>query len=542
MARSEEERIFDEFCKLVSPQQRFVDVGAQVRVWRHRDEEGNAKPGELLPTVYGGRYDRLLKTYVGPPQNIHELKIHPGQLPLVLWDPSTNPGIMHVMALGTPGVGKTTSLAIKAAIEGIRSPNLKIGMVAPTRERREILWSEFLDLVQPLGWVEDINTLKQRIKLTSGTIYDFVAAQRPSRRLGSPFQGKSWHRAFVDESQNVEAYAQRDIEERGRNAGGKYVVFHSATNATDLKWRDRLRFYKENPQTHALMLLIGHENVFLPPGWYDRLKAQYSDRDYRERILLEDLPPEQRIYPSFNWRASIRPRPEYGWTDITAQVAQEFMGRPAKYILGHDPGVRTTYTVALKVYREPSTGERIWWAVDEWLSRSYTTADQHARKIKERVHESDCVAQVDPHINSSDVDKSDYHLLRKEGFDAKPAWNGKIPIRHRIAMVNCLLEDVTGKRRLFIDCDVDRKPRCPNLARALQTLTLPESGQLEAYRKDDDDQTHAPAALGYGLFRVERIRGTPTVFEQTTGEPTEAQKQRRGGLALASARERKRWG
>lgn len=525
MALSEEDKLLAAVERALLVGDRYFDCGLQLRVWK-RGKGGVAVPGKLLPKVYGGRYDRFLRKYVGAPEHVDELSCHKGQLPLLLWD---DPDKRWLMALGTPGVGKTYALLTKAALLIADRPNSNGGIVAPTGERRDIVWDEFLDIIGPLGWIDDMSTLKHRIWTKNGNIIDFVGAQRPSKKRGAPFQGKSWDWVVVDESQNVEDYAHTDIATRGRRAGLKFLVVESATNLSDRRFQERVKRYDDGKR-HHVMRLVGKENPFVDEDWWSVLADSLDPRVYRQQVLLEDLPPEERIYPTFSWRETIRPRPEYGWQDVTPTITKEIFGKPSHYIIGQDFGVLVTYSVVLKCYREPNTGERIWWAIDEITSRNYTTADIHARRIKERYHESDCVVLADPHLNSKEVDASDYNLFRKEGFTIKPAIGGRIKIRHRLSMMNCLLEDASGvmpgmpgKRRFFIDCSHDRKPACPLLATAFHSMEVPDSGVLEAYRKDKHDQTHYPAAVAYGLYRWEKIRGIST-FEAVTGEQPDSEK------------------
>jgi hypothetical protein len=50
-------------------------------------------------------------------------------------------------------------------------------------------------------------------------------------------------------------------------------------------------------------------------------------------------------------------------------------------------------------------------------------------------------------------------------------------------------------------------------------MAYDDFGNAESVRKDYSDPTHWPAALGYGLFRFERLRGLSTFEAITEPDP-----------------------
>ena len=123
----------------------------------------------------------------------------------------------------------------------------------------------------------------------------------------------------------------------------------------------------------------------------------------------------------------------------------------------------------------------------------------------------DCIVIADPHFNSKEADKSDYHKFREVGWKLYPSVHGKIPVKHRISMMNSLFKDAKGTRRLFLHCDGNKRPACQKLAEALMSHQYDHAGRPQPARKDRRDVTHWPDAVGYGLFPFERIRGGGTV-------------------------------
>jgi len=475
-------------------------MGARLRVWR-RGAEG-AEPAELIPRVYGGVYDRLAREYVRPPDSPVEVSCHEGQLPLLTFE---EPYVARVLALGAPGGGKTFAIVRRALLNCLDRPNSIGGLVAPTDERRQIVWRDFLELVEPLGWIEDVRESKKEIILKNRSVVQVLAAKRPSVQSGSPLQGRSWDWCCVDESQNVAPDAQLEIDTRGRRAGTGYRVYEAATNSAVPSFRIRLEQYRANERVHRILRYSGDTNPWVDPEYWERLKERMTDREYRELIRAEEVPPEMLVYGRFSFRENVQPRPRMG-RDITEDITQAQFDRRFSYIMATDFGALTTTTIVLKAYGHRD-GTRIWWAIDEFNSYQ-TTSDIHARKLLGRYAAEDFIVVCDPHFNSKDADKSDIHLMRREGVHVVPAVSGKIAKKHRISMMNTLLEDGRGVRRFFIDCDEKTKqPACRKLAEALMSLQYNEHGEAEADRKNTSDMTHWPAAVGYGVYPWERFRG-----------------------------------
>lgn len=528
MSRSERSLLREQIRSLLRADGRFVDMGAQLRVWRctcgvaHREyarggsrhgqrHEGEAAPAELLPTVYGGRYDRLLRRYVGVPEQVREMKCHPGQVEVLTMDTT---GILRVLALGSPGAGKTFAAVTRSLLMALARPNSTGGLIAPTNDRRQILWQAFLELVEPAGWLEDVSTTRKEITLVNRVIVQILAAKSSSKQYGNPLQGRSFDWAVVDESQNVDDEAHVEIAARGRRASKTFVIIETATNAQVPAFRVRLEHFKTNAQYRRINF-TGYENPWIAPEWWERLRGDMSEREFREKVLAEDVPAEMLVYPRFQLAKTVAPRGVVpAWVsdiqrrqwgklrDVTEQLTYERFGRAAKYIIAQDFGVLVNAAEVLKAYRA-ANGDLLWWVIDEVTSGGAT--DIHARKLLQYYDSDDVLVVADPHFNSKEADKSDYNIMRGEGLDVRPAATGTISKKHRIAMVNALLEDATGRRRLFIDCDANGTPRCRMLTRSFLTSQYNDHGEPEKERKAGlSDPSHWTSAVGFGVFPWER--------------------------------------
>lgn len=507
MPRSERTLLIEQIRELLLADGRFADFAFQFRVYERVD--GSAVPGKLLPTVYGGRFDRLSGAYITPqPKDleIHEVECHAGQLPVLVDRKGQSP--FRLVALGSPGAGKTFA-AVRRALRNVAERPCSIGaLVAPTNDRRLILWRDFLELAETRGLVRSIQQTRKEIVMTNGTVVQVLAAASQSSSRGNPLQGRSWDWAVIDESQNVDDGAHVEIATRGRRAGSDYAIVETCTNASVPAFRVRMERYKNDPQVQVVRFR-GNENPWIDPDWWERLKGDLSERDYRSQILVEDLQPELLVYSAFEFSENLQPVPING-VDVTREITHEKYNHAASYVIGQDFGVLVNVSVVLKAFRMKDKSIA-WWAIDELTTYQQTT-EVHAALLKERYpNMNDCVVIADPHFNSKEADKSDYHKFREVGWTLYPSVHGKIPIKHRISMMNSLFKDAKGTRRLFLDCDRNKRPACQKFAEALMSHQYDQSGKPQPVRKDRRDMTHWPDAVGYGLFPFERIRGGGTV-------------------------------
>lgn len=131
----------------------------------------------------------------------------------------------------------------------------------------------------------------------------------------------------------------------------------------------------------------------------------------------------------------------------------------------------------------------------------------------------DAILIGDPHATgfgaagSKDADRSDYVIAKRDGFNIVRANAGaRIERKHRWSMVNALLCDATGQRRLYLAADEHNKPSATKLAESLGHLLYGPSGEPETHgkgTKGGEDLTHTPDALGYLLYGWEKFRGVP---------------------------------
>lgn len=543
MGRSRRQQLIDEIRKTLSAatgQRRFVPMWARLHPYVKNprlaeftgsselpDDVSPAVPGVVLPQLYGGLWDALHEEWVrdATPEKPEDISVFPvahNQVELVTYH---KPPVMRLMVLGGPGSGKTRSLSLGSLFHGgglldLRS-HLTWGMVGATNERVRDVVVKDLDGVIPPSWIDDKLTEAMKggnfIRLVNGCFFEFVSAQQSSARAGTKIQGRSWNGGGVDETQNLHDKAQMDIDERGRREGRRYFVMETATNFGQGHFEMRKERYKSS-RFHEIARLNPLENPFIDPGYWERFKEFYSEHDWKQRVMAEDVAAEQLVYAPFSYNDNIMPAPRGDEYDVTRELTKDRFHDPRgwNWVVGTDWGSLCTVSIWLKAFRNLRYGDIDWWAMREDTSGSHTHAGQHAKKLAAHCHPSDFIVVADPGINTKDVDKSDYELARREGLTVRPAHHEPIRVKHRVSMLRTLLCDANGRRRLFIHCDNNRAPACPKLVQSLLTQQYDDRGNPENVRKDYSDPTHWPAATSFGLHPFERLRGMST-FDAITG-------------------------
>jgi hypothetical protein len=283
---------------------------------------------------------------------------------------------------------------------------------------------------------------------------------------------------------------------------------------------------------------------------------------------LEDLAPDLAVYYGFSRDGirpnletrhpgrlanldRINPQNPSPYLDVTTAVLAGYQsylypGRQLGLLVAHDPGNIFNTSVVLKLLIIHRGRELVpTWVVVGELQTRQTTQRQHAKILVEYLRRNFFVRHptvngplplcfIDPHgrgENQTDYD-STYIAFQAEGLDCfNPATSdtGRINRRPRVEMVNRLLggsAEMPGMPRLIVaviddgsmvtldeTCSVvSWRPMrrgetvAPKLVEAFETMMKnPGDDDPEGTRrKNEDDKTHAPAALGYGLWCFEQ--------------------------------------
>jgi hypothetical protein len=139
-------------------------------------------------------------------------------------------------------------------------------------------------------------------------------------------------------------------------------------------------------------------------------------------------------------------------------------------------------------------------------------ADARSRGMNQRPDGEVIHVRAQPVGQSEDKPSEDlYRIFRRIGLDARAAQyrqdgtgTGHIKKDDRIELLNWLFE----RERLFVECDDMGRPCAPNLVTALESMERDERGRAETERKNEQDLSDCPAALGYALWPFEKTSAT----------------------------------
>ena len=529
---------------------RLVDLGIELRVVR-QDVAGGVeflagKPPLAPVAVHriGGVWDTVERRYVEDTAAPVVWYVGERQA-LFLLEVWRNPLSGHrSLLVSAEGGGKTVFMSQGLWVFVLACAKLGIfGAVlatAPTHARLDT----FVTTVCEQAVVDSVHDAKpgafgtfytatKDLRTVTGHQVLFRATKKASAATGSPIQGQTALGSFDDELQDtVENGADPDIEARLRGARNSRRIC-TATAKDSPSWRT-FRDGKGASSDWTIERIRYDENPFVWPEHWSRLQRNVSLREWQRRGLALDVGPERMTYHAWTRAENLRPVPRPWAEDITRSELVGY-GSNIEVLVGHDPGSLFDVSVVLKAYRLPQSGLVHWWVVDE-LTTEQSTAEQHAVALvamlrdKWGVHKLDlrgrpldgasvALIRADPYGDSSaKPDRSVYTIFKQRGLDIRPAAYssrptpgqaskpGSIDKDARIDLVNSLLCNAAGERRLFIDCDEQRQPVAPRLVEAIELSERDEAGKAETQKKDKSDLSHWAAALGYALWSIEKPR------------------------------------
>lgn len=518
---------------------RFVDIGVILRTVAADPAGEELIPGSPKLRVLRSReFGGILDTRAEPPhitgpspkprvwycsEEQEAIILHSDELPL------------GQLVYGSEGAGKSTAIAMWLYFRWLEHlgdwPPREGGLTAPTKRRLKMVRKEIFKLYGE-DWFEYLKS-EQLFVFCDGTWLQLVSTHRQSEKSGSPLQGANWTWCARDEQQDQLEVAD-DIEARGRAApNGRYKQIASATAKDSADWRT----FRDKILTSGMWLrrtLLGTRSPFVHPSHWERCRRTMSPREYERRVLAMDVPVELAVYYGWDRRRNLTPLPRIV-TDVTAAVLaqyQSYVRRGVRFTLlaGHDPGNIFNTTVLLKLLM--FGGLPVWTVVGE-LQTKQTTAGQHAAALRqylqqafelERADTSKCAIFCDPHgKGEAQTDyQTVYMAFQREGLDVfSPApMSGKIKRTARVAMTNRLLYAANHDVRLVVAQDAARNPLGPRLVEAFESLEKrPGDDDPEGTRrKDEDDKTHAPAALAYALWPFEQEAISDLTIERAVAE------------------------
>lgn len=502
---------------------RFVDMGIVLRVVRQdpngkRVLRGKPKVTILREHEFGGWID----TAQSPPRLIGR-----SSSPVVIYtDEVGEPIALHgdelppnILLEGAMRAGKTSTGVTWLGLRVLESTGTdgEWGCTAPTTKRLGEVKRALMETFPKSWW-----TWKERdglLQFRNGVTVRLVSTHQASAAEGSPIQAFSWLGSLNDELQDS-LHVDEDIEARGSEAGdgkAKRLATCTVKDASDYRtWKARV--LKSGYWFHARK--AGTSNPFIPPEFWIKLKSTMTAQGYARRAEAKDVPSEKLVYFTFS-RENLRPVPAIGARDVTARELQQW-GRGMKLLLCHDPGRIYHVTEILQAWQVPGTQLCIWWVVGE-VTNKRSTLQQHVRdvaaEIRRRWQALPAEVQVigDPHTKWAPDDHRPNvqvaTIWRQGDFNYAPAAYkpnsteaSVVPKNARIEMVNILWCNADNERRLMIACNDHGEAAAPRLLEAVEELETDEAGYAERDKKDENDKTHWPCAVGLGLWPIEQPR------------------------------------
>ncbi len=525
---------------------RFVDVGVLLSVVRS-DPKGSALIDGVPPVSvvrvhrFGGVIDTKAERprIVGPSRSPVRWFCSEDQEQIILHADSIPLG---QLVIGSEGAGKTTCGVMWLYLRWLEHIGefREGGITAPTEVRLSLVLRELFRMF-PSNWYSyQIST--GIVTMCDGTRHRAISTYQQSATQGSRIQGFNWSWAFRDETQD-QIHVHEDIQARLRSAkNGRAKQLGTATAKDNPAWRT-LRDKLEESKTDSgekLWLrrsLLGMRSPFVSPRHWEGMKATMSPREFKRRVLAMDLPPETATYPEWSRETNLIVPQDLGWSDVTRN---ELRGSGPNYTLlvGHDPGTTIDVSLFMRAYVNARDEHgyhagrvRPFWVVLGELNTERSTTEAHIKKLLEVVQERwqlnlvDRKGRVTSEVNQvlvhadpagttdARTDKSVYTQFANAQIRCRPAaWNdthtghGRVPREPAVEMMNTLLCNARGERRLFVARTPDGSPAAPKLVAALESSERDHAGKAENAPKGEGDVTHWPAALRYALWPIERPR------------------------------------
>lgn len=529
-----------DFQEEVQSTDRYVDVGVILSVVR-RDSSGQQLIDGVPPVTvvrthkFGGVIDTKADRphIVGPSRSPVRWFCSEEQEAIVLHQDTLPLG---QIVIGSEGAGKTTCGVMWLYLRWLEHLGefREGGITAPTEVRLSLVLRELFKLF-PSSWYRyQIST--GIVSLCDGTRLRSISTYQQSATQGSRIQGFNWSWCFRDETQD-QIEVHEDIQARLRSArGGRAKQLGTATAKDNPDWRT-LRDRLEQSGKWLRRSLLGTKSPFVHPDHWEVMRLTCSPREYKRRVLAMDLPPETAVYPEWSRDTNLILPQDLGWVDVTRH---ELRGAGPNYtmLVGHDPGLTIDVSLFMRAYVTARDGQkyfagtvRPFWVVLGELNTEQSTTEHHITKLLEIVRDrwqlnlvdrrgrvtsevNQVLVHADPAGNSDTrTDKTVYTQFANAQIRCRPAaWNqdhtghGRVPREAGVELINTLLCNAAGERRLFVARNVDGSPAAPKLVAALESSERDDSGRAEAGKKGKGDVTHWPAALRYALWAIERPR------------------------------------
>jgi len=297
----------------------------------------------------------------------------------------------------------------------------------------------------------------------------------------------------VDELTYCSEEAWLRLEARLRDPHASRLCGFAVWTPKGFDWVYR-RFIKDPPSGYEVIIAQPMENRYILeriPDFYERLKASYDERFYRQEVLGEYLATaEGRVYYAFDRAIHVRAVEVDGNKPLL--WALDFNVDPMCSVVAQRDGEELRVLDEI-VLRRSSTFE----ACEEFLNRY----GRHGAGVVIYGDASGYRAQTSGLADWEMVRR----VLASRGY--RPVWlkvaRRNPAVKDRVALVNARLRNAKGEVRLFVD------PKCRRLIEDLEEVVYKE-GTAVIDKSSNPERTHLTDALGYlvwGEFGLEGKAG-----------------------------------
>lgn len=407
------------------------------------------------------------------------LKVHSGQL-----GPMRSTARFRVIAAGRRW-GKTHFSVIEMLCAATRLPKQKVWYIAPTYSMaKQIAWEKLKEMV-PDDWIaignqnrKSVNEVELKIRLKNGSTIELKGADRPDT-----LRGMGVHLIVLDEFQDMKETLWAAIRPTLSDTQGKCIIigtpkgfnhfyqcFQKGQTSRNGQWKSWQYATKDSP--------------FIPLSEIEYARQDMDARTFRQEYESSFESMAGRVYFAFDRRENVRRSP-YD-PSLPSLVGQDF-------------NIDPMCSVVLQRH-----GDEIW-ATGEQVLHSSSTEDVCRGLFDEYGWDfrHSAVIYPDPSGNHRQHARgeSDIQIFREWGFKRVLFRPKQPPVRDRIMSVNRLLEDASGRRRLFID------PSCRTLISGLEQLIyVPNTAEPDKTGGHD----HITDAIGYPIEFEFPIKATFT--------------------------------
>lgn len=320
----------------------------------------------------------------------------------------------------------------------------------------------------------------------------FRSADDPTRLIG---RNCAWF--GVDEGSYVIEDSWRRLEARLRDPKATQLCGFAGWTPNGLNWIWRRFISDQKVEGYEVIVARPNENravLAKTPDYYDRLKASYDERFYRQEVLGEylDLFSGQVYYQwsSENKRKCVfDTRMPICWaldfnlnpfSSCICQIHRDAYGRP----------------LSVNVLEEISLpGSSTHEMAEEFLHRMEKYTRLISGRLQVRIYGDPAGNTIHTNAHDSDYDIIRQYLRRQSSVEATMCVETSHPlVRQRTARVNGLMKNAAGDRNLWVD------PSCTELIADFQEVgwAVDSHGVMTSQlNKKNPKRTHMSDALGY---------------------------------------------